>query len=67
MVLEACILSEKRCKLLPLERIGEVGATLQPVITMDAVMTAGEEKLSVNLTVLPLMTEAERIMYFSAS
>jgi adenylate cyclase len=42
------------------ERIAEVGATLQPVITMDAGLDAGEERLSVNLTVLPLMTEAEK-------
>ncbi len=42
------------------ERIAEVGNTHQPDITMDAVLTAAEERLSVNLTVLPLMTEAEK-------
>jgi len=42
------------------ERIAEVGATLQPDITMDAELVAGEDKLSVNLTVLPLMTEPEK-------
>lgn len=41
------------------ERIAEVEKTLQPDITMDAELLAGEDKLSVNLTVLPLMTEAE--------
>jgi len=42
-----------------LHHIEEVAKTLQPDITMDAELMAGEEKLSVNLTVLPLMTEAE--------
>jgi len=42
------------------ERIADVGATLQPDITMDAEMAAGGDKLSVNLTVLPLMTEPEK-------
>ncbi|MDQ1471221.1 MAG: adenylate cyclase, partial [Bryobacterales bacterium] len=42
-----------------LEHIAEVEKTLQPDITMDAALMAGEDKLSVNLTVLPLMTEAE--------
>ncbi len=43
-----------------LEHIAEVEKTLQPDITVDAEMVAGEEKLSVNLTVLPLMTEGEK-------
>lgn len=42
-----------------LARIAEVEETLQPDITMDAELMAAGEKLSVNLTVLPLMTEAE--------
>jgi adenylate cyclase len=42
-----------------LEHIAEVEKTLQPDITMDAELIAGGDKLSVNLTVLPLMTEAE--------
>jgi adenylate cyclase len=42
-----------------LERIAEVEKTLQPDITVDAELRAGEDKLSVNLTVLPLMTDAE--------
>ena len=43
-----------------LERIAHVGATLQPDITMDAQMQAGADTLSVNLTVLPLMSEGEK-------
>jgi len=39
-----------------LERIAEVATTLKPDITMDAELDAGGEKLSVNMTVLPLMT-----------
>jgi adenylate cyclase len=42
-----------------LDRIAEVGATLQPVITMDAELIVGADRLSVNLTVLPLMSEHE--------
>jgi adenylate cyclase len=42
-----------------LEHIAEVEKTLQPDITMDAELIAGNDKLSVNLTVLPLMAEAE--------
>ena len=42
-----------------LDRIAEVGATLQPVITMDAELAVAADRLSVNLTVLPLMSEQE--------
>ena len=42
-----------------LERIAEVGTTLEPVITMDAELTVAADRLSVNLTVLPLMSEQE--------
>jgi adenylate cyclase len=41
-----------------MERVAEVARTLQPVHTMDAELTAANDKLSVNLTVLPLMSEA---------
>ena len=41
------------------ERIAEVGSTLRPDITMDAELMAGGDRLSINLTVLPLMSEAE--------
>jgi adenylate cyclase len=41
------------------ERIAQVGETLRPDITVDAGLLVGEEKLSVNLTVLPLMSEAD--------
>jgi adenylate cyclase len=39
------------------ERIAFVGHTLKPDISMDAFLEAGGERLSVNLTVLPLMSE----------
>jgi adenylate cyclase len=42
-----------------LDRIAEVETTLQPVITMDAELIAAADRLSVNLTVLPLMSEQE--------
>lgn len=42
-----------------LERIAHVGSILEPDITMDASLEAGDERLSVNLTVLPLMAAAE--------
>jgi len=41
------------------ERIAEVGNTLRPDITMDAELLAGADRLSVHLTVLPLMSEPE--------
>ncbi|MES1258118.1 MAG: GAF domain-containing protein [Acidobacteriota bacterium] len=43
-----------------LDHIAEVEKTLRPDITVDAELIAGEDRLSVNLTVLPLMTEAEK-------
>jgi adenylate cyclase len=47
-----------------LDRIAEVGNTLHPDITMDAELTAGSDedaqRLSINLTILPLMTEADK-------
>jgi adenylate cyclase len=42
-----------------LGRIAEVGNTLQPDIAMDAELTVAADRLSVNLTVLPLMSEHE--------
>jgi adenylate cyclase len=42
-----------------LDRIAEVETTLQPVITMDAELVVAADRLSVNLTVLPLMSEQE--------
>lgn len=39
-----------------LERIKVVGETLHPDITVDAELTIGDEPVSVNLTVLPLMS-----------
>ena len=42
------------------DRIGVVEETLQPDIAIDAALTVGEEKLSINLTVLPLMSEADK-------
>jgi adenylate cyclase len=41
------------------ERLGHVSATLEPDITMDAALKVGDENRSVNLTVLPLMSEAD--------
>jgi adenylate cyclase len=43
-----------------LDRIAAVGRTLEPSHIMDAELTAGAEKLSVNLTVLPLKTIAQK-------
>src|SRR5580693_5766290 len=43
-----------------LERIRVVKETLQSDITMDAELTAGEEKVSVNVTAQPLMSEEEQ-------
>jgi adenylate cyclase len=43
-----------------LDRIGTVGETLSPDLTMDAQLAVGADKLSVNLTVLPLMSDAEK-------
>jgi len=43
-----------------IDRITEVGNTLQPDITMDAGLIVENEKLSINLTVLPLMAEHEK-------
>ncbi|HWE51203.1 MAG TPA: GAF domain-containing protein [Bryobacteraceae bacterium] len=42
-----------------IERIKVVEETLQSDISMDAELTAGKEKVSVNLTVQPLMSEEE--------
>jgi adenylate cyclase len=42
-----------------LDRIAEVGDTLQPDITIDAELTVAADRLSVNLTVLPLMSDQE--------
>ena len=42
------------------DRIGTVGETLSPDLTMDAQLAVGADKLSVNLTVLPLMSDAEK-------
>ena len=41
------------------ERLGQVSATLEPDITMDAALVVGDETRSVNLTLLPLMSEAD--------
>ncbi|HWF45512.1 MAG TPA: GAF domain-containing protein [Bryobacteraceae bacterium] len=43
-----------------LDRIATVGRTLEPSQVMDAELTAGTEKLSVNLTVLPLKTIGQK-------
>ena len=43
-----------------MERISHVGKTLKPDIAVDAEMTAGAHTLSVNLTVLPLMSEPDK-------
>jgi adenylate cyclase len=43
-----------------MERIAHVGETLKPAIAMDAELTAGAAKLSVNLTVQPLASEPDR-------
>jgi adenylate cyclase len=40
-----------------MERISQVGETLKPAIAMDAELVAGADALSVNLTVLPLLSE----------
>src|ERR1017187_473331 len=37
-----------------------VEETLQPDIPIDAALAVGDEKLSINLTVLPLMSEADK-------
>jgi adenylate cyclase len=42
------------------ERISQVGETLKPAIAMDAELVAGADALSVNLTVLPLLSEPDR-------
>ena len=42
-----------------IERIKVVEETLQSDITMDAELAAGKEKVSINLTVQPLMSEEE--------
>lgn len=42
-----------------LERIQVVDQTLRSDVVMDAELSVGSEKLSVNLTVLPLMSQAE--------
>jgi len=43
-----------------LERIKVVEETLHPDLTMDAELTIGTEQVSVNVTVLPLMSVAEK-------
>ncbi|NDJ11782.1 MAG: GAF domain-containing protein [Acidobacteriia bacterium] len=43
-----------------MERIAHVNETLKSDIMIDADMVAGDEKLSVNLTVLPLMSEPDK-------
>ncbi|HXJ43808.1 MAG TPA: GAF domain-containing protein, partial [Bryobacteraceae bacterium] len=43
-----------------MERIAHVGETLKPDIAVDAQMEAGGDKLSVNVTVLPLMSEPDK-------
>jgi adenylate cyclase len=42
-----------------MERIAGVAETLEPEIVVDAEITVGDDTLSVNLTVLPLMSEPD--------
>jgi adenylate cyclase len=43
-----------------MERIAQVGETLKPTIAMDAELVAGADTRSVNLTVLPLVSEPDK-------